>query len=159
MIRSLANSLIRCFSTLLVHDPTEIPEEMYCHIEHIDDFWDYADKLSELSNFIVDMRCGSHEFFELKNTHGLQGYSIPRILKNVDDKEQKRFSKAIAEWVDGEALSAHYAYGNDVFCSDDNARSAGRSSIFSKDNLDKLRDKYNLQVMTTNQLLDKCSND
>lgn len=137
---------------------TEIPEEMYCHIDHIDDFWGYADKLSELSKFIEDMKCGSYAFFELKKIHGLQGYSIPRILKNVADKEHKNFAKAIAEWVDGEALSAHYAYGNDVFCSDDNARSAGRSSIFSKDNIDKLRDRYNLQITSTNQLVEKCSN-
>ena len=73
----------------------EIPEEMK---EEIADFWDYAEKLNECSKFISDMRCGSFKYFSFKNSM----LTDPRIEIN-----EKEFSKAIAEWVDGEMLSAH----------------------------------------------------
>ena len=40
---------------------------------------------------------------------------------------EKRFRKACAEWADGELVIAHIAYRNDVLCTHDRARTAGRS--------------------------------
>ena len=38
-----------------------------------------------------------------------------------------KLPKACAEWADGELVSAHIAYRNDILCTNDRARSAGRS--------------------------------
>ena len=36
-------------------------------------------------------------------------------------------AKAVAEWADGDTVAAHYAFSNDVLCTEDAAQSAGRS--------------------------------
>ena len=131
----------------------EIPKEMYCSFDHVDDYWDYANKLSDLSSFIEKQQCGRYEYYQLKKTLGFQEYSVFHILKTVDKKSRSVFAKAIAEWVDGESISAHYAHGNDIFCSEDNARSTGNKSVFSKEKRDLLRTTYNLQIISTQQLL------
>lgn len=131
---------------------TEIPSEMYCNFANTEDFWSYAEKLAHLSEHIQSMKCGGYDFFELKNKLDFQNHSIQKILSTVDLPTRKRFPKTIAEWVDGEALSAHYAYDNAIFCSNDNARSAGRCSIFSKENIERIKCAYSIKVMSTNEL-------
>ena len=65
----------------------------------------------------------------------------------------KRFAKNIAEWVDGDAIAAHYGYGIDYFCTNDKASGAGSSSIFSDINLKKMCEKYGIKVVSPNELL------
>jgi hypothetical protein len=78
----------------------EIPEEMRATIEGWDGYWEYAERLSECSKFIETMGCGIHHYNATKN-------SKPEV-------SNKQYSAAVAEWVDGDALSAHYAFGCDV---------------------------------------------
>jgi hypothetical protein len=54
----------------------------------------------------------------------------------------EKLADAIAEWVDGEALAAHYAFGAEVFCTNDRGRNAGSKSIFYPDNLAKLKSQF-----------------
>jgi hypothetical protein len=71
----------------------EIPEEMRATIEGWDGYWEYAERLSECSKFIETMGCGIHHYNATKN-------SKPEV-------STKQYSAAVAEWVDGDALSAH----------------------------------------------------
>jgi hypothetical protein len=65
--------------------------------------------------------------------------------------EEKRLAKACAEWADGELVGAHIAYGNDVLCTNDRARSAGRS-VFDAANRAWLTDRHRVAFLTLDEL-------
>jgi hypothetical protein len=50
-----------------------------------------------------------------------------------DIHETREVARAIAEWSDGDSVAAHYGYGNDFFCTGDEAR-PGRLSILDAAN-------------------------
>lgn len=54
-------------------------------------------------------------------------------VRDRNPAEQKQLSKACAEWADGELVAAHIGYQNDVLCTDDLARGAGKS-VFDAEN-------------------------
>jgi hypothetical protein len=56
-------------------------------------YWAYADRLSECSEFISSMGCGSYEYTRMKASPA--------------DFTPNQFARAVAEWVDGDAISAH----------------------------------------------------
>lgn len=65
----------------------------------------------------------------------------------------KQYAKGMAEWVDGDALGAHYGYGVDYFCTNDQASGAGSSSVFSQTNLNNLKSKYQIDVVSPDTLV------
>ncbi|MBP2544535.1 hypothetical protein [Acinetobacter guillouiae] len=119
----------------------EIPIEMKAKIN---DFWSYAEKLNECSKFIAEMGCGAAKYFLLKK----KIYKMSKI-----EISAKEFSKAVAEWVDGDMLSAHYAIGNDFFCTEDRGRSAGKTSIMDSSNLSQLVEKFRIKVCSLKELI------
>ena len=124
----------------------QIPKDMRAAIEGWDDYWNYADRLSDCSEFIRGIGCGSHVYRQLKR-------SPHRDLdKELEKKLIKEFAKAVAEWADGDALSAHYAFGADVFCTNDRARGAGSRSIFHPNNLARLKEKFGIVVLSPDEL-------
>jgi hypothetical protein len=74
-----------------------------------------------------------------------------RIESLVDDK---RLQKACAEWADGELVSAHIAYRNDVLCTNDRARAAGRS-VFDPTNRSWLSTDYGVVFKTLAELVEE----
>jgi len=66
---------------------------------------------------------------------------------------EKQYAKDVGEWMDGDALSAHYGYGIDYFCTNDQG-GTGTASIFSPNNLKKLKDKFGVVVVLPQELLD-----
>lgn len=126
----------------------EIPSDMYVQHDDIEEFWRYAELLKNCNEFIVGLGCGraAYDPFEAQfNLGGLGGQTLP-------DEQVRNFSKAIAEWVDGEALSAHYAAGNDFFCTDDKARNAGIGSIFHNQNRRQLEEAFGIKIISSRQL-------
>jgi hypothetical protein len=83
----------------------QVTNDMRAHIGGWDDYWAYAGRLSDCSRSIAQMGCGSHNC------------SLLRVSQ--DEIPRNQFARAVAEWVDGDVLSAHYAYGCDVFCTND----------------------------------------
>lgn len=67
--------------------------------------------------------------------------------------EEKRLSRACAEWADGELVAAHIAYQNDILCTNDCAKTAGHS-IFDTSNRMWLKENYNMKIMTVKELID-----
>jgi len=65
----------------------------------------------------------------------------------------KQFAKDVGEWADGDALAAHYGYGIDFFCTNDQAGSAGTASVFSKANREKLREVFGIRIGSPQELL------
>jgi hypothetical protein len=66
--------------------------------------------------------------------------------------EHTKFPRAVAEWADGDSIAAHVAYNNDVFCSEDQGKSAGVKSILDKDNRLWLQKAYGARFATIHEL-------
>jgi len=122
----------------------EIPDDMYIQHDDIEEFWKYAESLANCNNFIIGLDCGraSYDGFRAQfNLEGSGGQALP-------EEQERKFSEAIAEWVDGEAVSAHYAAGNDFFCTDDKARKAGTGSIFHVQNRTQLEKAFGIKIIS-----------
>jgi len=132
---------------------TQIPKEMYIDFQDIDDFWKYAEKLSNCANYIAEIKCGSYDYSQFKTDNNVNGMSVPKIIQRISDSKKKVFAKSVAEWVDGDSIAAHYAYGNNIFCTEDRGKSAGSKSVFSANNLSKIKERYKIEVLSINEVL------
>ena len=89
----------------------------------------------------------------------VQNYSLRRFkeqsnlvgagVQSIPSEHRKEFAEAIAEWVNGESLAAHYAAGNEFFCTDDNARKAGTKSIFHPENKNRLETEFGIKIISS----------
>ena len=116
----------------------EIPADMLAVVESTETYWEYANRSGDCSESIAKMGCGRHDYDNIKKTK----------LKISD----KQYANAIAEWADGEALSAHYAFGCDVFCTNDRGSNAGKESIFHPNNLPRLKEHFKIVVLSPDEL-------
>jgi hypothetical protein len=105
----------------------------------------------EILRFIETLGAGKAKL----DTDILKNHRNSLMERAAKDKSltDKRFAKNIAEWVDGDAIAAHYGYGIDYFCTNDKAGGAGSSSIFSEINLKKVSEKYGIKVVSPDELL------
>ena len=126
----------------------EIPDDMYGQHDDLKEFWRYAELLKNCNDFIVGLGCGRAAYDQFK-AQCLGGQRIP-------NEKWRKFSKAIAEWVDGEALSANHAAGNDFFCSDDKAGNAGTGSIFHDQNKTQLENKFGIKIISSCEAAQLC---
>ena len=126
----------------------EIPDDMYVQHDDIEEFWRYAELLANCNDFIVGLGCGRAAYDQFK-ARSHDGQTIPH-------EEWRKFSEAIAEWVDGEALSAHYATGNDFFCTNDKAGSAGAGSIFYNQNRTQLEKAFGIKIISSCETAHLC---
>ena len=90
---------------------TEIPDDMYVQHTNTEDFWRYADLLESCSDYITGLGCGQTAYNQFKEEFNQDGWDD----RTMPVKHKKKLAKAIAEWTDGNSLSAHYAAGNDFF--------------------------------------------
>jgi hypothetical protein len=73
----------------------------------------------------------------------------------TDIHQQREIERAFAEWADGDTIAAHYAYGIDVFCSNDAGKSNAKPSILDPTNKQWLEVMYGVRMMTFEELLDE----
>ena len=72
-----------------------------------------------------------------------------------DIHEKREVARAVAEWADADSIAAHYAYGNDFFCTLDAAKAEtnrGDPAVFDADNRAWLTEKFGIQFVTLAQL-------
>ena len=74
--------------------------------------------------------------------------------KAKDQAEEKAMQNAIAEWADGDAVAAHIAYDNDVFCTEDAGKSAG-VSILDANNRAWLSSTYGVSFASLSELAER----
>jgi len=130
----------------------EIPSDMKVSFNSSDEFWKYAERLSECSNYIESQGGGAVEYKKLKEVLGLQQHSVASIASKLPKNHSKTFQKSVAEWVDGDSLSAHYANFNDIFCTQDSGKNAGSKSVFHPDYIKNVSKCFGLKVMTVQEL-------
>jgi len=75
-------------------------------------------------------------------------------IKSAPPTEAKKIAKALAEWADGDAIAAHVGYKNDYFCTRDEAKKAGTSSVFSPKNRASLKSKFGVKFISPENLCD-----
>ena len=123
----------------------DIPDAMYVDYVSKDDFWKYAEPLARCSEYIAALGCGQAAYNQLKERFNQVNSDHTGIPSEFD----KRFQEAVAEWVDGDVLSAHYASGNELFCTDDKARNAGTGSIFHPQNRARVEKKFCIKIISS----------
>lgn len=95
--------------------------------------------------------------------------SVKSLLKIPEDRmhpwtfyaklysgSEKKFNKAVAEWSDGDSIASHIANGIQCFCTYDQAKGAGSSSVFSQEIKDKLKLRFDLKVVSPEELIAIC---
>ena len=72
-----------------------------------------------------------------------------------DIHEKREVARAVAEWADADSVAAHYAYGNDFFCTRNSAKAEtkrGDPAIFDAGNRAWLTETFGVQFVTLAQL-------
>lgn len=128
----------------------EIPTEMFLQPESGEKVWKKSsDRFTEFDEFIKSIEAGQHEYNRLTQEFGIQSASIPGLARKIPASQHKRFAKAIAEWADGDSLAACYQEDIRYFCTDDRAKNAGKSSVFSLENIAKLSDRFGIKILSS----------
>ncbi len=65
---------------------------------------------------------------------------------------KRAVTRAIAEWADGDSVASHCGYGNDVFCTADNASNAASPSVLDSANRQWLVDTFGIRFTTLDRL-------
>lgn len=84
------------------------------------------------------------------------------IIAEYDNPKQfsstKKFTQhireIIAEWSDLDIISSHYAYGIELFCTNDQSKTTGTNGIFHKTSQQALLSKYNITFVTPAELIE-----
>ncbi len=95
---------------------------------------------------------------KLMNELGASNGGLVQATRNNNSVTDNKYSKAIAEWADGDALAANYGYGIDYFCTNDRASGAGSSSIFHSTNLLQLEQRFPVNVVSPEELILRLNN-
>lgn len=120
-----------------------------------DEIYPLEERLSrsfECSGFIESLGSGKSRLHSRLN--GADNKGIVNQTSNDASLSANQYGKDFGEWVDGDALAAHYGYGFDFFCTNDQAKGAGTASIFSQNNLIQLTNKFEIKVVSPVNLLD-----
>jgi hypothetical protein len=100
-----------------------------------------SDKFADVVSEIESWGCGQTQIRAI-------GYKYAESwldgIKIAPQSEKMNIAKAIAEWADADSLAAHIAYGNHIFCTYDEAKSAGNDSVFSTKHIALLTNEYGL---------------
>lgn len=76
----------------------------------------------------------------------------PQGLANAPATQDKAIASAVAEWADGDTVSAHVTYGNHYICTRDSAKAAGQNSVFSLSNRVWLEKVYGVKFILPEEL-------
>jgi len=100
---------------------------------------DISKKFSDIVCEIESWGCGQAQVVAIGSRYSnfwLDGLQI------APKSEQQNIAVAVAEWADADSVAAHIAYGNDIFCTRDKAKSAGSASVFNPSCVARLGQKY-----------------
>lgn len=109
------------------------------------------DRYFQCLEFIEKRGAGKSRLHNRLDGNGNRG--IVKQTRNDNNLSEKQYGKDFAEWADGDALAAHYGYGIDYFCTNDEAKNAGRYSVFYNDNLNAVKNKFGIKVKSPCKLI------
>ena len=114
----------------------------------------FADELDVPTSAARDNRWG--DVVESIEQRGV-GSAVIRSLEAGKGRKpntlgEKQYARAVAEWADGDSVAAHVAYSNDVFCTQDQGKSAKGGSILDADNRAWLTQAFDVRFATISEL-------
>jgi hypothetical protein len=89
-----------------------------------------------------------------------QGPWFTALGAATDIHETHEVARAVAEWADGDSVAAHYAYGNDIFCTLDNGKAEtrrGQPAVLDVNNRAWLTEEFGIQFSTLRELAQRLS--
>jgi hypothetical protein len=123
----------------------DIEDHYYKH----KDLKTYLDKVFEVGRDIETKEAGFCQIKELGERYGTPWF---KGLQNAPSSEDGVIAKAVAEWADGDSVACHIALGGDYFCTRDAAQKAGDKSVFNSANIQWLKTKYGLSIVSPEDL-------
>ena len=123
----------------------------------------HREKANEVAAAIEERGLGRAIALELGNRHNAFNGVTPDnpklwyagLIHAYTSEGEKKVENAIAEWSDGDSIASHVGYGIDLYCSDDEGKSAGAPSIMSNENRAWLSGTYAVEFVTLSELAKK----
>lgn len=113
---------------------------------------DIAERFGAIGRDIEAQGCGLSQLKAIGQKYAPSNRPWHAGISAAPDSEETPIAKAVAEWADGDAVSAHYAYKNDYVCTRDVAKAAGSNSVFSAANRKWLEQRYGVKFITPEEL-------
>lgn len=111
-------------------------------------------RMDRMGKIVRDFpEAGFESFKKYINSLGIQ-QPWQTHLNEIPQTEEIKFAKAVAEWADGDTVSACYGYEINHLCTADQAQNAGNDSIFSVGNRKRLAEDYQLSILSPADLVD-----
>lgn len=115
--------------------PVEIQrEEFSVALSELDkaNVWALLQRISEAIEFIEGIGVGRAVLANIagriqRRVGSGEGDWFHGLDQPWDDQERKEIEAGFAEWADGDSVAAHIGYGIDVFCTEDQGKSAANS--------------------------------
>ena len=132
-------------------------EEQYYATEDQAALGQRLDRFTSLLTQIESRRLGSARAQEIAARLPPQGIGpwFNALGAAKDIHETREVARAVAEWADADSIAAHYAYGNDFFCTLDVAKAEtrrGDPAVFDAENRAWLTKNFGIQFVTLAQL-------
>lgn len=113
---------------------------------------DVANKFGEVGRKIEAAGAGIAWVKSIGTANAQSAEHWPQGLANAPSTEDKTIASAVAEWADGDMVSAHVAYQNHYICTRDTAKAAGSNSVFSPSNRVWLERDYGVKFVSPVEL-------
>lgn len=111
-----------------------------------------ANAFGEISREIEKNDAGIAHVKRIGATYVSPGQMWIDGLAAAPESQENAIASAVAEWADGDTVSAHFAYKNTYICTRDSAVSAGSNSVFSPQNRQWLESKYGVVFLSPDEL-------
>ncbi|QIT54492.1 hypothetical protein HC341_04225 [Aquisalimonas sp. 2447] len=138
--------ILHCTRLATAKNP-DLKSEWFIPVTH-----DIAERFGTIGRDIEAQDCGISQLKAIGQEYASSHEPWHAGISAAPDSEEGPIAKAVAEWADGDAISAHYAYGNDYVCTRDIAKAAGNNSVFSAANRTWLEQRYGVQFLTPEEL-------
>lgn len=114
--------------------------------------YDINERFGKCGRDVEAHGCGLAQLKSIGGKYAVTGEPWHHGIANAPDTEEVAISKAVAEWADGDAVAAHYAYDYEFICTRDIAKSGGQESVFATKNRKWLTEDYGVKFVTPEQL-------
>jgi hypothetical protein len=133
---------------------------VYEPLQNCDEVVSHADKTAAIDRALSQRGLGRAKVVNLglqfSQRDGKSGEWWPQGIARVrDNTERKKIREAICEWADGDAIAAHFGYGNDLFCTEDMARNSGVQSAFHPQNRGWLKTEFDIVFVSLTELAEQ----
>ncbi|MDD5460433.1 MAG: hypothetical protein PHG00_02190 [Methylococcales bacterium] len=107
-------------------------------------------RFADVVEIIESRGCGMAQLQSIGHHYATD---LLKAMEIASASEIKAVANAVAEWADGDSVAIHLAYGNDFFCTKDNAKGAGQHSVMASKNVECLAKMFDLKKVSPEELV------